>query len=32
MSENAIRPAVITGVIPDSIAAEVGFSAGDKFV
>ncbi len=32
MSENAIRPAVITSVIPDSIAAEIGFSAGDRLV
>ncbi len=32
MSESAIRPAVITEVIPDSIAAEVGFSPGDRLV
>ena len=32
MSENAIRPAVITGVIPDSIAAEIGFTPGDRLV
>jgi putative radical SAM enzyme (TIGR03279 family) len=32
MSENAIRPALISRVIPDSIAAEVGFSSGDQLV
>jgi putative radical SAM enzyme (TIGR03279 family) len=32
MSESTIRPAVITGVVPDSIAAEIGFSSGDKLV
>jgi putative radical SAM enzyme (TIGR03279 family) len=32
MSENAIRPALISRVIPDSIAAEVGFSSGDRLV
>jgi putative radical SAM enzyme (TIGR03279 family) len=32
MSETAIRPAIITGVIPDSIAAEIGFSPGDRLV
>ncbi len=32
MSENTISPAVITGIIPDSIAAEVGFSPGDRLV
>jgi putative radical SAM enzyme (TIGR03279 family) len=32
MSESAIRPAVITGVIPDSIAAEIGFAPGDRLV
>jgi putative radical SAM enzyme (TIGR03279 family) len=32
MSENAIRPALITAVIPDSIAAELGFTPGDRLV
>lgn len=32
MSENAIRPALITAVLPDSIAAEIGFEAGDRLV
>ncbi|MCT7984412.1 TIGR03279 family radical SAM protein [Laspinema sp. A4] len=32
MSESAIRPAVITKVIPDSIAAEIGFEPGDAIV
>jgi putative radical SAM enzyme (TIGR03279 family) len=32
MSESTIRPAVISGVVPDSIAAEVGFSSGDRLV
>jgi putative radical SAM enzyme (TIGR03279 family) len=32
MSELTIRPAKITGVIPDSIAAEVGFEIGDALV
>ena len=32
MSESAIRPAIITGVIPDSIASEIGFSPGDRLV
>jgi putative radical SAM enzyme (TIGR03279 family) len=32
MSDNAIRPAVIIGVVPDSIASEIGFSAGDRLV
>ncbi len=32
MSESTIRPAIITGIIPDSIAAEVGFSTGDRLV
>ncbi|NEO99921.1 MAG: TIGR03279 family radical SAM protein [Symploca sp. SIO2E9] len=32
MSETSIRPALITKVIPDSIAAEVGFEAGDAIV
>ncbi|GBE74019.1 hypothetical protein myaer87_12460 [Microcystis aeruginosa NIES-87] len=32
MSELTIRPAKITGVIPDSIAAEVGFEIGDSLV
>lgn len=29
MSQNSLRPAVITKVFPNSIAAEVGFEAGD---
>jgi putative radical SAM enzyme (TIGR03279 family) len=32
MSETTIRPALITGILPDSIAAEVGFSPGDRLV
>jgi putative radical SAM enzyme (TIGR03279 family) len=32
MSELTIRPAKISGVIPDSIAAEVGFEIGDSLV
>ncbi|MBD2041826.1 TIGR03279 family radical SAM protein [Microcoleus sp. FACHB-672] len=32
MSETSIRPALITNVLPDSIAAEVGFEAGDCLV
>ena len=32
MSESSIRPAVIARVIPDSIAAEVGFEPGDAIV
>jgi putative radical SAM enzyme (TIGR03279 family) len=32
MSEYTISPAVISGVMPESIAAEVGFSAGDRLV
>lgn len=32
MSEAAIRPALITRVLPDSIANEVGFEAGDRLV
>ncbi|MBW4691372.1 MAG: TIGR03279 family radical SAM protein [Lyngbya sp. HA4199-MV5] len=32
MSDAATRPALITAVIPDSIAAEVGFEAGDRLV
>lgn len=32
MSELTIRPAKISGVIPDSIAAEVGFEIGDALV
>jgi len=32
MSETSIRPAVITKVLPDSIAAEVGFEVGDAIV
>lgn len=32
MSESSIRPALITAVLPDSIAAEVGFEPGDRLV
>ena len=32
MSEPSIRPALITRVLPDSIAAEVGFEPGDAIV
>lgn len=32
MSETSIRPALITKVLPDSIAAEVGFEPGDAVV
>ena len=32
MSEVSIRPALITNVLPESIAAEVGFEAGDRLV
>ncbi len=32
MSEYTISPALITGVMPESIAAEVGFSVGDRLV
>ncbi|WP_421655332.1 TIGR03279 family radical SAM protein [Leptothermofonsia sp. ETS-13] len=32
MSEASIRPALITTVLPDSIAAEVGFEVGDRLV
>ena len=32
MSELSIRPALITAVLPDSIAAEVGFEPGDRLV
>lgn len=32
MSELSIRPALITKVIPDSIAAEIGFEPGDRIV
>jgi putative radical SAM enzyme (TIGR03279 family) len=32
MSENTINPAIITGIIPDSIAAEIGFTPGDRLV
>lgn len=32
MSESSIRPAIITKVLPDSIAAEVGFEPGDALV
>lgn len=32
MSAGSLRPALITGVLPDSIAAEVGFEVGDRIV
>ncbi len=32
MSELSIRPALITKVLPDSIAAEIGFESGDRLV
>ncbi len=32
MSDLSIRPALITAVVPDSIAAEIGFEAGDRLV
>jgi NifB/MoaA-like Fe-S oxidoreductase len=32
MSESTVRPARISGVVADSIAAEVGFEAGDRLV
>ncbi|EKQ68276.1 putative FeS-containing Cyanobacterial-specific oxidoreductase [Leptolyngbyaceae cyanobacterium JSC-12] len=32
MSEESIQPALITAVEPDSIAAEIGFEAGDRLV
>lgn len=32
MREATIRPALITRVLPDSIAAEIGFEAGDRLV
>lgn len=32
MSEASIRPARITNVLPDSIAAEIGFEVGDRLV
>ncbi|MEX0272093.1 TIGR03279 family radical SAM protein [Leptolyngbyaceae cyanobacterium UHCC 1019] len=32
MSDLSIRPALITAVLPDSIAAEIGFEAGDRLV
>jgi putative radical SAM enzyme (TIGR03279 family) len=32
MSQSAVRPAIISKVIPDSIAAEVGFEEGDRLV
>ena len=32
MSENSIRPALITKILPNSIAAEVGFEIGDRIV
>jgi putative radical SAM enzyme (TIGR03279 family) len=32
MSESTVRPALITRILPDSIAAEVGLGAGDRLV
>lgn len=32
MSDAALRPALITAVLPDSIAAEIGFEVGDQLV
>lgn len=32
MSKSSIQPALISGVVPDSIAAEVGFEPGDRLV
>jgi len=32
MSDTSIRPALITAVLPDSIAAEIGFEVGDRIV
>ncbi|HEY9806882.1 MAG TPA: PDZ domain-containing protein, partial [Candidatus Obscuribacterales bacterium] len=32
MSEVSVRPALITKVLPDSIAAEIGFEPGDRLV
>ena len=32
MSQSAVRPALITRVLPNSIAAEIGFEAGDRLV
>ncbi|NEQ24820.1 MAG: TIGR03279 family radical SAM protein, partial [Microcoleus sp. SIO2G3] len=32
MSEISVRPALITNVLPDSIAAEIGFEPGDAIV
>lgn len=32
MSQTSIRPALITAVLPESIAAEIGFEAGDRLV
>ncbi|NJP10511.1 MAG: TIGR03279 family radical SAM protein [Leptolyngbyaceae cyanobacterium RU_5_1] len=32
MSDATIRPALITAVVPDSIAAEVGFEVGDRLM
>lgn len=32
MSESSVRPALITAVLPESIAAEIGFEAGDRLV
>jgi putative radical SAM enzyme (TIGR03279 family) len=32
MSDCSIRPALITNVLPDSIAAEIGFEVGDRLI
>ncbi|KAM3111617.1 TIGR03279 family radical SAM protein [Phormidesmis sp. 146-33] len=32
MSDSSIRPALITAVLPNSIAAEIGFESGDRLV
>jgi putative radical SAM enzyme (TIGR03279 family) len=32
MSETSVQPALITGIVPESIAAEIGFSPGDRLV
>ncbi len=32
MRETSIRPALVTAVLPDSIAAEIGFEVGDRLV
>ncbi len=32
MSESTVRPALITRILPDSIAAEIGMAAGDRLV